>query len=814
MRIRLLATFGVLYLAASTAAGGRFLVRDGRARADIVVAENASRTALLAARELQRYVQKISGARLAITHRPAGNRVAVFVGRSRHTDKLGITPKGLPHGACRIVSGDAWLVLIGDDTEFTPIEPWARSNAHWRSGKVLAAWDAITGERWGNPMSRMYKNYTGRAREAGRPRPAPGDAGPVHVWAFDERGSFNAVCSFLRGLGVRWYMPGELGEVVPERTTIPLPEIDCTLRPAFPIRRFYIRFGVHGRDSAMWAMRLGTRDPYGFQIAHGLHTMTHRKAVRDAHPEFYALYGGRRDNADGQRLNQLCYSSDALFRETLRYVRTMFDHYKYDVVSVMPPDGYTRMCECELCKGKDTPERGPRGRLSDYVWGYVNRVAGEIARTHPDKKVLNAAYGAYKLPPLKIARLHPNVQVCIVGGRRIQEADPKGRREVRELVKAWLARTDNPIVNFENYPFTARGWYLPTYVPHLIGRSVNRLKGKSLGEDVWFSPGKGFHAPGFNHFHMYFTARMLWEPDVRPLFDEYCRLFYGPAGARMKAFFEYCEANWQAMASDKAPADRALELFDAARAEADPASTCARRLALVGDYLDGLRSKARQLGRPRADGPELRMARDAAGITIDGKLDEPFWQNVFSRATGRLAELQTGRRPLFGTTFRAAWGNDGSAYFAVRCRDRTGPTVNVATRRNDDPAIWGGDVVEILLETESHAYYQIAVNPAGAVADLDRGAAGRKDFRWQSQAEVATHVGEDFWTVEIRIPVVARTDDPLHQVVGRKPTAGLPWYFNLCRQRKRDSGVEHSAFSPTGRASFHVPRAFAKLYVK
>ena len=51
-----------------------------------------------------------------------------------------------------------------------------------------------------------------------------------------------------------------------------------------------------------------------------------------------------------------------------------------------------------------------------------------------------------------------------------------------------------------------------------------------------------------------------------------------------------------------------------------------------------------------------------------------------------------------------------------------------------------------------------------------------------------------------------------HQVIGRRPRESLPWYFNLCRQRISENGSEHSAFSPTGTAGFHVLSMFAKLY--
>jgi len=808
-------TLAAALFAAHAARADTFIVQEGKPRAEIIVAEEPPRTVQLAARELQRYVEKISGAKLPIATAPRENvPVEIYVGKSRWTDELGVSADGLKYGAYRIVSGEGWLVLIGDDTDFTPVEPWPRSNSHWVGGEVHRQWDQVTGAKWGNPMAGFYKHYTGRAFDFGKPKSEWVDkSDTIHVWAFDERGSFNAVCGFLRSLGVRWYMPGELGEVVPSLRSIPLPEIDETVRPAFPMRRFCMRFKVHGRDVAMWAMHLGTRDPYGFQVAHGLATMTHREEMLEAHPEFYALYGGKRHNRPGQRLNQLCYSNEELFRENLRYIRALFDHYRFDVVSVMPPDGFTAMCQCPLCEGRDTPERGDRGRLSDYVWGYVNRVAKEIGKTHPQKKVLCAAYGAYKLPPLKIDKLEPNVQVCIVGGRRIQDSKPEQREAVRQLRDAWLAKTDNPIVNFENYPLTDRGWYLPAYVPHVVGESINALKGDSLGEDVWFSVGKDFHAAGFNHFNVYLTARMCWEEDVDALFDEYCRLFYGPAQREMKSFFEYCEVNWQDMQLDKQKVDRALGLFSAARAKVEPDSVYGKRVALVADYLEALKNRGIQLEKDRGPVPELRLARDAAGILIDGKLDEPFWQDCPYHAVGRLRELQTGRKPVFGTTLKAAWGKDG-VYFAVRCEERPGDPVSIGTKKNEDPAIWYGDVVEILLETDSHSYYQIAVNPAGAIVDLDRQAPKGGWYQWDSQAQVATDVGEDYWTVEVRIPVVEKTSDPLHQVVGRKPTGGLPWYFNVCRQRVRDNGAEHSAFSPTGTKTFHEVLKFAKLYEK
>jgi tetratricopeptide (TPR) repeat protein len=569
----------------------------------------------------------------------------------------------------------------------------------------------------------------------------------------------------------------------------------------------------------MWAMRLGTRNDDRMLIAHGMDRMTGRDAVFAAHPDWFALYGGKRDYTSGQSKNQLCYSNEELFRETVRYSRALLDTYRFKTVSIMPPDGYTAICQCEKCKGKDSPERNERGLLSDYVWDFVNRVAREIGKTHPDAKVLNCAYGAYTLPPLKIEKLEPNVLVCIVGGRRpINKAGVKGEGESAPaaLRAAWLKKTANPILVFENYPFTDRGWYLPSFAPHALGDTVKATKGVSQGEDIWLSVRPDFDRVGigFNHFLVYFTARMHWggpDADVDAMFREYCRFFYGPAEREMQGFFTYCEQNWSAMEDDKARVDAALDLFAKARAKVDPAGVYGRRIALIDDYLKGLRMKSEQLGQKRGPVPGVRLVGDAEDIVIDGRLDDAYWRNCPVAATGTLRELETGRRPTFGTSFKAGWKGN-SVYFALRCDDHRGEKPNNTATRDDDQAIWHGDAIEIEIATETHSYYQIAISPAGHVVDLDRGAAKGQWFGWDSKAEVATQVADDHWTVEIRIPVTADENDPLHQVIGRKPTQSLPWHINICRQRVRPDGSELSALSPTGTGGFHVPMKFAHFY--
>ena len=113
-----------------------FLVDEGKAYAEIIISESPARSTRLAAAELQTYVAKISGARLPIRAEPSVDvPVQIYVGESPHAAKLGVTADRLEHGAYRIASGEKWLALVGDDTDFTPKESWEEDV---RAGKPMS----------------------------------------------------------------------------------------------------------------------------------------------------------------------------------------------------------------------------------------------------------------------------------------------------------------------------------------------------------------------------------------------------------------------------------------------------------------------------------------------------------------------------------------------------------------------------------------------------------------------------------------------------------------------------------------------------
>jgi hypothetical protein len=426
------------------------------------------------------------------------------------------------------------------------------------------------------------------------------------------------------------------------------------------------------------------------------------------------------------------------------------------------------------------------------------------------------AYSTYLLPPEKIDKLSPNLVVCMEQ-RRSALVDPKRLKKYTDLRKAWLDKLPEGHKEFIGYDYYRHGINspnIPVFFPHTIASDLHSLKGISMGDfiEVYRDKG-GIKTLAIDHLNIYVTAQFWWnaDQDVDTMLAEYYRDFYGPAATEMKDFIEYCEANQLSISKSVEKIDKIFELLDKAQKKVPADSVYAKRIAMIADYIQPMKALREQLGKGRGIVPEaVAFDQHKVEIKIDGKLDEKFWEG---QRVCKLHELQTGRDPISNTSFRVGWAND-AIYFGIRCEERYMKNLNIGTDKNEDSNIWNGDCVEILLETSTHSYYQLVVNPAGVMMDLDRKTG--INTLWASKAEVASYIGEGYWSIEIKIPVVDPSQedlDPLSFVAGRIPSDTYPWYFNVCRQRIRDNETERSAFSPTGTEGFHELLKFGKLVV-
>lgn len=784
------------------------IVKDGKANAQILTSEKPTRTVKLAAEELRDAIRKISGAELPILTKPSNSYpVRIYVGKSIYTDSLGISSEGFKNDSYRIASGKDYLAFVGDDADFVPIEPYPHNDGDME--RVTKEWDKLT-DGCCIPIGQLQtRNYNKL----------------LDINGFDGFGTLNGVYEFLRSLGVRWYFPGEFGECMPAQKMIALPKLDKTVNPDFAQRviggQSYTLSKID-RDQALWLVRLGLGSPKNISAAgHGINNVIHKDYTRKNHPDWYRMINGKRETTQPKD-GQPCLSAKGLVQSMIVYVRASFDVYKLDFSNVSPTDGYISICQCDMCKGKDTPERGFNGSMSDYVWAYVNEIAKELYKTHPDKEVNCSAYTTYLAPPLKIEKLPPNV-TAMIQQNRYKFGDPDQRKWILDLRKGWLEKLPgkNPLTLHDNYSSSGNSPF-PMYYPHLIAEDIRSLKGVCRGEYVEENSSKSKDPKpavklAVNHLNIYVTSRLWWdaEQDVDALLDDYYVKFYGPASKEMKAFIGFCEANWKNMDKDAALIDKALELMASASKTAGKESIYAKRVALVDEYLSALRQIRDKVAVGRKNNP-VAVAVDLSGtkdeITLDGKIDEGIWKNA--RAY-HLHVAKTGEKPAFDTWFKTVWKDD-RLYFGIYCQEDDTKKLNIGTTKNEDTAIWNGDAVEIMLETQNHPFYQISVNPSGAMVDMDQ--KFKNNTKWNSDAKLAVDVGTDHWSVEICIPVADEMQEenlPDQLVSGRKPVKDAPWYFNVGRSRIRETGSESAMFAlPGGKRGFRTIEDFGQLYLE
>ncbi len=272
---------------------------------------------------------------------------------------------------------------------------------------------------------------------------------------------------------------------------------------------------------------------------------------------------------------------------------------------------------------------------------------------------------------------------------------------------------------------------------------------------------------------------------------------------------------------------------------------------------------SRREGRAVHEDVPTAVARRAAAdrIVVDGVIDEPEW--AAAQRIGPFVRNEPEypkhprpadeKVPLAGTWARLIW-DDRALYIAFEAQDRD---VWARTAARDDPRLPGDEVVEIFVDPDGDeiTYYEFEFSPLGVAYDLfNYIPESPSDFEpWAQFVGLADWDARDVeckvavdgtldavadWesagpldddrglTMEIAIPWRAfrSTTTPSERTrIQLPPTPGQRWRVGLYRiERPRaapgdgkplsrndaDRFAQHQAWSPTFRASFHVPARF------
>jgi len=526
----ILLTVTLLFLCPVLHATPLFLVKDGQPAATIVIPDDPSLTESFAAEELATYLKKSTGAVLPVlkekeTSAKPPEGTVVLVGGTEKTKALGITLKGITNGGFLVRRTGNFLVFRGEDDR-TIIY------TGYYDGKAI-------------PVDPRQRSET-------------------------RHGTLFAVYDFLeKNVGVRWYWPGDLGEVVPARSSVSVDALDYRENPDFEYRSRYGYWlddpDFKYNESVLWWRRQRCGGAGATPATHSFAGYVAKYGT--THPEYFAL------QKDGKRLTDTAHGgghiclSNKEFQKIL--IADIIEGFKSNpdrrLAAVMPGDSFEGYCcQCEQCKAKyDAVEKDAEqghatfiaasGKHSRAVWGYVNEVAREVGKVFPDRYIGCCAYASYYAPPRGMT-FEPNVSVTICRGNvDIYFWDPKDIERSHNDIREW-SKYSRELFTWE-YPCGSQAYGNPVIFPHGVNEEVRRMKSSGIkGTIVEYPPcydppkyGGDYTGWMRENLTTYVLYKSLWKSDidVDAIVDGYCRDLYGPAAEPMKRFFVKMEQIWK-----------------------------------------------------------------------------------------------------------------------------------------------------------------------------------------------------------------------------------------------------------------------------
>ncbi|HIE52044.1 MAG TPA: DUF4838 domain-containing protein, partial [Armatimonadetes bacterium] len=518
------------------------------ARAQVRVSNYPVETALLYPPSARRF-------HFALWEFPGQSNEEVLTLMRKRTQNLKVPP----HPAAQPVKTPAAfpdsLVEDGQPTASIVLSAEANDLTYFAASELQTYLAKMTGATL--PLVEDTQEVTGHRLLVGPTRFTPSEvAPPAHPEGFTLRrvggdtvvlgggglGVLYGVYALLERFGVRWFLPGEWGEVVPEVKTLRVGDLAVSEAPDFPMRWI---------GTGLWSLRnrsnrVGAEGVAGFRILpsvyHSQERLLSRRRYFEDHPEYFALNRGQRRN---EAHVKLCTSNPEVARQVAANMAAMLDaDPDIDLISLSPTDGML-YCECPHCTALDEAEVPRDQRMSRRMLLFYNRVAKELAKSHPQAQILVGAYHIYTRPPKDPAlRAHPNLNVIICHYEGYCLAHPvndphcAANAKYRELLFAWQRLVGD--VYFYEYYWKVNWMDLPWPIVHTIAQDIPYFHQIGVkGVYTQYNPDNVWTL-GLNY---YVAARLLWNvnTDVNALLEDFYRRFFGAAAEPMRAYYQTME---------------------------------------------------------------------------------------------------------------------------------------------------------------------------------------------------------------------------------------------------------------------------------
>jgi len=640
--------------------------------------------------------------------------------------------------------------------EARKLQAAARDLAHYLS--LLSGSDVVAERAPGTPQAGTVPIWLGEdARERFGPvgRHVDGDQafrvvirqGALGLYGESDLATGYAIYELLDRLGCRWFLPGELGEDIPRRETLRVPEVDDTLGPSTLYR------GIWYADEDF--KRRNRLD--GIKIAAG-HTLENwiTKAEREEHPDWRAQIAG------APHPSRLRWSSPGVAVAIADNIRKSLAKKPADSVSISPSDGVSFDDTFDpAIDAKDWDPTVNGVSLTDRLLFLGNQVAEDLAADHPQLKLGLLAYVSYTRPPVR-EKVHPSIVPVIAPitycrPHPLSDDACPGAKDLRRNVIGWSERAEQ--LAFRGYLFNLaepaapnpmiRKWSYD--LPFLLEHKVRYFQPETL-------PNFESSLPA-----LWLGIRLSWNSRQDPdrIVGELFERFYGHAAAQARAYADLIDRAWTETAEYSGAGLGYERRFTP------------ERLAAAREAMDQTKAACRsELERARVALLDQSLAQLELYMAMERALDEgrlvglAAQYDAWQAKAGALAE-QYAPNSAFGKT---GWGGPTGAYGAYVKRflqevyaeaDRIGREQQLLTPRplctlqyrpapalkppiTDAPAelVASDPSTDVCRETWSsiglHDYFGAMWYQADF--ELEALATGKRSFVWLSRVDGATQV--------------------------------------------------------------------------
>lgn len=354
---------------------------------------------------------------------------------------------------------------------------------------------------------------------------------------------FAVVGLLKRYVGVRRYWPGApggIGDVVPRRATLKLPQIEWRDWPYFISR---IMSGLDSRGPRSEEGRfIRFEDFWRMYYTIPSNESYYRLMKAEDHlgePELFPLIQGKRQVPKiekGKRIPhgwQPCVSNPRMAEIMADSLIKTFRKDSHRIAMNLAVNDGLGDCMCEACRAMDAPDADPINRvgLCDRYVTFDNRVADLVAKEFPDKILAFIAYGSMRQPPTTVQLHRLLMPVLCVGGNTFQMWDDWQKMGAKHM---------------GIYFYHDDLWFIiPKLDIHQSAKRIRYIVGSGLA--------RHFYQEFYGIYPLdglvgYVETELCWDPRLNEedLLAEHYEAFFRGAASRMKSLYEALEQGYEA----------------------------------------------------------------------------------------------------------------------------------------------------------------------------------------------------------------------------------------------------------------------------